>query len=251
VENIKKWLESDTPDYHSGVRLFAQHSKNRSLLHYLTRKGDKAMSKLRYELEKIAHIRTPAIGRRAPRIATVANKVKPATTAPVPVVTLPPSPVLAVRITIDPEGKINPKDLPEHLRILYEKNVEDYKLLRGAHADMKVAKTKNERKKYRKLIAKLDDAIAAHWALIDQWVATGTAPAPATGTATGTANSPLSPQEVNTFRTYLSRGLAEPDKITAGKRDTMQERLSALLADGQKFDDDTVVKLTELGFKME
>jgi hypothetical protein len=247
MEKIKKWLQSNTPDYNAGVLLFAQHSRNRSLLHYFTRKGEVAMFKLRYELGKIAGSQQSAVGSRQSAVGSrsrqsAVNAVKlPTANRQLPTATVPPERQLP--------ANINPADLPEHLRILYDKNVEDYKLLRGAHAAMAVAKTKNERKKLRREIAKLDDAIEKHWALIDEWLATGKLP-----TATANCQLPtgsLTPQEVNTYRTYISRGLAEPDKLTDEKRATMQERILSLIADGQKFDDETITKLTALGFEIE
>jgi hypothetical protein len=259
MNELKQWLESNTPDYNAGVLLFAKHSKNRSLLHFFTRKGEKAMSKLRYELGKLAHTIPPVI-RKAPPAASLRLKNTKQAKPSLPSLT-------QERLVIDPGGKIKPEELPKHLRILYYKNVEEYKLLRGAHAAMAVAKTKHERKKYRKQIEKLDDAIAAHWALIDQWLDAGGQLPAAEGqlptadsqlptaegqlpTATATATA-LTPQEVNAYRTYISRGLAEPDKITAGKRETIQERITALLTGGQKFDDETVAKLTALEFSFE
>jgi hypothetical protein len=236
MEEIKQWLSSNTPDYNTGVLLFAKHSRNKSLLHYFTRKGDTAILKLRYELGKIA-------GTGEKSFAPVVRR--PLSPLPTPSQS---SPIKSVeRTVIDAEGKINPNDLPEYLRILYEKNVEDYKLLRGAHAAMAVAKTKAERKKLRKEIAKLDDAITKHWALIDEWIASGTGKKSFAPAATGS----LTPQDVNAYRTYISRGLAEPDKLTDDKRATMQERITALLADGQKFDEETLPKLTALGFSLE
>jgi hypothetical protein len=231
-EDIKKWFESKTPDYNAGVLLFSIHSKNRSLLHYFTRKGNVAMDKLRYELGKIAN-GTP--------VAPKPNRS--ASTSSQPVQSPQPEPVVE-RTVIDSEGKINPADLPEHLRTLYNRNVEDYKILRGAHAAMAVAKTKAERRTLRKQIAKLDDAIAAHWQTIDEWLATGKLPA----TTDKLPTEQLTPQDVNAYRTYISRGIAESDKITDKKREIMQERISALLAGGQKFDEETIAKLTALGF---
>jgi hypothetical protein len=238
-EDIKKWLEGNTPDYNVGVLLFSKHSRNRSLQHFFTRKGDSGstMLKLRYELGKIANGAPVAHKPKAvPHSPLTAGRKAPLPTAPAD-----------CRLTIDPDGKINPNDLPEHLRTLYDKNVEDYKLLRGAHAAMAVAKTKNERKKLRKQIAKLDDAITAHWAIIDEWVASGKLPAESDKQPTGA----LTPQDVNAYRTYISRGVADPDKLTAGKREIIQERIAALIAGGQKFDNETIAKLTALGFKIE
>ena len=234
-EDIKKWLESNTPDYNTGVLLFSKYSRNRSLLHFFTRKGDVAMFKLRYELGKLAN-GTPAVstGRRL-----AAGSKSP---LPVAVRQLP-----AIPAERQLPANVNPDDLPEHLRILYNKNVEDYKLLRGAHAAMAVAKTKNERKKLRREIAKLDDAIEKHWAIIDEWVATGKLPAASDKQPTES----LTPQDVNAYRTYISRGIAEPDKLTEGKRLILQERITALIAGGQKFDEETIVKLSALGFKIE
>lgn len=228
-EDIKKWLGSGTPDYNTGVLLFAKYSRNRSLLHYFSRKGNVAMLKLRYELGKLAN-GTP-----------VAHKPLPVNRSPL---TVNPSPLTVNPSPLAVNRSIDPNDLPEHLRILYDKNVEDYKLLRGAHAAMAAAKTKNERKKFRKEIAKLDDAIAKHWAIIDEWVASGTLPAATDKLPT----EQLTPQDVNAYRTYISRGIADPEKLTDEKRVTMQERISALIAGGQKFDEETMAKLTALGF---
>lgn len=242
MEDIKKWLQSNTSDYNAGVLLFAKHSRNKSLLHYFTRKGEVAMHKLCYELEKIAVVGNRTHAAFSVKLPT-ANRRQPATPSNCQLPAIPAERKLP--------ANINPADLPEHLRILYDKNVEDYKLLRGAHAAMAVAKTKNERKKLRKEIAKLDDAIEKHWALIDEWVATGRTGAPVCAPPTTANGQPLTPQEVNAYRTYISRGLAEPGKLTDEKRTTMQERIFALIADGQKFDDETMSKLTALGFEIE
>jgi hypothetical protein len=92
-------------------------------------------------------------------------------------------------------------------------------------------------------------SIIAQWAVIDEWVASGKLLA---DIVRAKNLSPLlTPQDVNAYRTYISRGIAEPDKLTEDKRATMQERIAALLADGQKFDEETMAKLTALGFKLE
>jgi hypothetical protein len=231
-EDVKKWLESKTPDYNTGVLLFSKHSKNRSLLHYFTRKGNVAMDKLRYELGKIAGSSVQLAARSRQLSAAPTQQLNNSTIQ---------QPATAVRTL--PTATV--ADLPEHLRTLYNKNVEDYKILRGAHAAMAVAKTRAERKKFRKQIAKLDDAIAAHWKIIDDWVASGA------DVQAKNLSPLLSPQDINAYRTYISRGIAEPDKITEEKRATMQERITALLASGQKFDDTTVEKLIALGFTLE
>jgi hypothetical protein len=114
---------------------------------------------------------------------------------------------------------------------------------------MDAAKDMANRRKYRREVDKLDDAIAARWKTINEWLASGKLPATTDDDQLPAGSLTL--QDVNAYRTYISRGIAEPDKITEEKRATMQERITALIAGGQKFDDTTVEKLMALGFTTE
>jgi hypothetical protein len=231
MDDVKKWLESDAPDYTAGVTLFTRYNKNRAILQWLSRVGEKhGMSKLRYELGKIAQI--PNVSKKQ-KTAKAVDNYKPSVLKP-------------ERLHIDVDGNIKRDDLPPELQTLYDGNVEKYKIIRGAHADMKVAKTKNARKKLRIQIAKLDDDITNNWEAIDNWVKTAVLPENNDNEDTGITldeNGKLTPQQVNTFRTYISRAIAEPDKIDEKKREVLQARITAMLNDGQSFDEETVEKL--------
>ncbi|MDR1984089.1 MAG: hypothetical protein LBQ28_04630 [Prevotellaceae bacterium] len=237
MNDIKKWLESETPDYYAGISLLSKYSKNKAILHYLNRKV--VMSKLRYELDKIASGSKSIVKKQT----IVLDEKHP------PKIDQQPK---AERAIIDIEGKIKYEDLPDNLKILYDKNTEKYKILRGAHAEMKAVKGKTKRQKLRKQIAELDDAIAKNWDIIDKWVAEGKASEDDNIDITLEGeNADLTPQQVNAIRTYISRSLAEPEKIDDKKREKIQERINAMLANQQNFDDETIAKLKELGFTTE
>jgi hypothetical protein len=233
MDDIRQWIESDTSDYTTGVTLFSKYNKNRAVLQWLIRVGERrGMSKLRYELGKFVKTQ-PAVKRQ--KIA-VNNNIAPV--------------IKQERVHIDVDGKINREDLPAELQILYDKTAEMYKIMRGAHADMSVAKSKNARKKLRKQIAELDDKITANWEAINNWVLTQKLPDNDENNTSG-GDSKLTPQQVNTYRTYISRALAESDKIDDAKRATVQERITAMLNNSQSFDGETIEKLKSLGFNTE
>jgi len=240
MEDVKKWLDSKTPDYNAGVLLFSKHSRNASLLHYFQRKGGVAMSKLRYELEKIAGIDHF-------KVAAKVKKQRATTTGTTTV-----QPAKEERVKINTDGSIKREDLPEELRALFDQNTEDYKVMRGAHAAMAASKNKDERKALRGQIDALDDAIAARWATIDHWVATGELPKDAGSDDAAAANGNLSPQQINAYRTYISRyTTTDVAKLNDVKRKELQKRIYLMLAAGQNFDEATITKLHELGFNTE
>ncbi|MDR1554218.1 MAG: hypothetical protein LBS69_12290 [Prevotellaceae bacterium] len=236
MEDIKKWLESKTPDYTTGVLLFNKYSKNRAIAQWLVRVGEKrGMSKLVYELRRILE-KSP---NRKFYIPKLRNEEKP---------TLAQNPAEFKQkpIIIDIEGRIKRENLPEQLRVLYDENVEKYKILRGAHASLEQEKHQRQRKKLRRQIAELDDKIAKNWEAIDHWAVTQELPGDENITPGGAGK--LTPQQVNSYRTYISRTIANPDKIDDKKHATAQERITALISDGQAFDEITVEKLNALGF---
>jgi hypothetical protein len=232
MEEVKKWLESEAPDFITGIALFAKYNKNKAILQWLTRVGEKrGMSKLVYELQKIvknASSRKMAMPKPRRAVITI-EKLKPD------------------RIIIDTEGKIKREDLPEAILKLYDENVKNYKVMRGAHAAMFEAKNKNQRKKLRRQIAELDDKIASNWEVIDNCVLNQKLPDDNENITLGD-DGKLIPRQVNTFRTYISRALAEPDNMDGDKRAKVQERITAMLNDGQSFDEETIEKLKSLGF---
>ena len=253
MEDVKKWLESETPDFDAGVSLFAKYSKNRAVLLFLQRKGAAKMSKLRYELEKIAGATksvTELIKEQRNKEnerPSIAVKSKQGAGKDVKKTT---ANTVVERVLIVEDGKINRDDLPENLRVFYDQNVEYYKQLRGAHAKMAEAKNKAARKKWRKEVEKLDDAITTRWTAIDAWVKNQTSDNDDEDieNITLSEDEKLTPQQVNAFRTYISRGIAEPDKLNDVKREVMQERIDLMVKNEQNFDDETISKLKELGF---
>jgi hypothetical protein len=238
MEDIKKWLDSETPDYNAGVMLFAKHNKSKAVLNWLSRIGEtRGISKLRYELEKIANIQ-PKVQTQALQKTKLAVLKQNNDALPVQ------------RVTIDVDGKIKREDLPQEMQILYDKIVKDHKLLRGVHEAMKITRSNAKLQKLRKKLADFDDEITKGWKAINQWATTNVLPDNIDTDNDETVineDSKLTPQQVNAFRTYISRAIAEPDKIEA-KRDKIQLRITAMLLGGQYFDDSTIETLTNLGF---
>ncbi|MDR0754184.1 MAG: hypothetical protein LBF04_02225 [Prevotellaceae bacterium] len=231
-DDIKKWIESDAPDYTTGVALFSKYNRNKAILQWLSRVGAKrGMSKLVYELQ---------------RINKTAIKYKHIA---MPVMTQKTTALKHERIQIDVEGKIKREDLPVQLQKLYDENVEKYKIMRGAHATMIETKHKNQRKKLRTQITQFDDKISANWGKIDAWAKTQILPDD--NSNENIITDKLTPQQVNAFRTYISRYIAEPDKLDDKKHKKLQQRITAMINDNQSFDYETIEKLKSLGFNTE
>ena len=122
--------------------------------------------------------------------------------------------------------------------------------MRGAHSAMIEARSKIQRKKLRKQIAELDDEITTNWEKIDNWVLNQKLPVDEENNTLG-GDGKLTPQQVNTFRTYISRALAEPDNLDDAKRATVQKRITAMLNNSQSLYGETIKKLKSLGFNTE
>ena len=240
MEEVKKWLESKTADYSVGTALFARYCKNRSIYNYLVRVGEKrGMSKLIYELQKIAKVEHK-VAKQAVTKTDNTNEIVQKTE----------------QLIILQESKIQRDKLPEELIPLYDKNVEDYKIMRGAHAAMVEAKSKNAAKKLRTQIVELDEKIAERWEKLDQWHQTNELPDDLGDEEINKdivigEDGKLTPKQVNAIRTYISRAMAEPDKIDDEKRVKIQQRITAMITDGQSFDEQTIKKLNELNFTTE
>ncbi|MDR2127348.1 MAG: hypothetical protein LBP63_11045 [Prevotellaceae bacterium] len=241
MDDVKKWIESDAPDYITGVALFSKYNRNRAIAQWLGRVGEKrGMSKLRYEMEKLAlHIPKPKTGKK-PELQ-IEKKQWPTYNIP---------PIKPERLIIDVEGKIKFEDLPDELQPLYLQIVEKYRIMRSAHQAMIASKSTQERSEFYLMLREFDDIISKNWAIIDNWYINSELPNSPTNEDAGGGCS-LTPQQVNAFRTYISRSVAEPDKIDDERRKTIQQRITAMIDNNQSFDEQTIEKLKTLGFNTE
>ncbi|MDR0419352.1 MAG: hypothetical protein LBH34_03985, partial [Prevotellaceae bacterium] len=170
MEDIKRWLKSDTPDYTEGVALFKKYSRSYALIHYFLRKEN--LGKLKYELEKLDRV-----GAKPIAVRSGLKKVVPPT--------MPGVKTGAngdngegekYRVRLDKGGKIRPEDLPTVLREYYDRNADEHKLMRSLHEKLKLADSGEKRAEISKELVALDNAIAGRWDALDKWAQTGKLP---------------------------------------------------------------------------
>jgi hypothetical protein len=184
-------------DYTTGFNLFCKYSKQLSVQSHLARKEDP--ERLFYKLEQlleqpdIAESKTP----RIPIIVqaqtkTEANEAK-------------------IRLNAASKGKVNPEDLPDTLKPLYDQVSDAHKKSRSIHEKMKQAKNEKARAGFRKELVKLDDFIRGGWVVIDHYIATGELPVKEEKAET-------TAKDVTAARTFLSRGLKMLETVSEDKK---------------------------------
>ena len=240
---IGAWLESPDKDYAAGLVLFGKYSRNRGMLQMFYRK--RLPDKLEYELKKLSE-----------RASIRPANIDPETVAAISAVQkITNSEVVSIEENTEKENadrtderieteyppsyserpnKIRREDLPEDLHRLYDKNVEDYKLMRAVHEKMKLAGADEERAKFRAELDRYDDAVRDRWAAMDAWAENGTLPEKKTE-----HSGKLSVQEVNKHRATISRKLGELERGISdeGKKEQaatdLRNAVEALSDDGQ------------------
>jgi len=209
AKEIKAWLESGK-DFNAGYLLFVRFSHNRAMALQFARKGAAMASKLEYELQKILD--------RGVIIDAPVMPIKTVIVAQEHAQYLAASEGLILhheKKTDLISGKINPDELPEPMKLLFDFNSEKHKLMRALHERMKLAKKDGERAEIRKELVSLDDLVSANWKLIDFFLETGKIPESAPD------KDPESYKEINAARSYLSRGIKGIEKLTGEKHEKM------------------------------
>lgn len=223
MQTINEWLASDR-DYASGLALLAQYSKNRILLQSLSRKT--MPGKLEYELRKLS---------KTPELPVVP-----------PSNTLPATDPVPTPIPIEGKPKINPDDLPDHLRQLWQETAEKYRLARAVHEQLKLKTEADQRAPLIEQLENYQKEIRANWEVIDTW--------------TKEQNQEISSvtvdeKRINANRKYLSEGKKTVASLfgapRAKKLEAMQRRINELLSAGEKFDPENQKELEELGMKFD
>lgn len=223
MQTINEWLAGNR-DYASGLALLAKYSKNRILLQNLSRKPMPA--KLEYELHKLSKTPEPPVVPPADLLPATAPK---------------PAPAL-----IGGKPKVNPDDLPDHLRQLWQETAEKYRLARATHEQLKLLTDADQRAPLIEQLENYRKEIRANWDVIDTW---------AKEQSQGNSSVTVDEKRVNANRKYLSEGKKSVTSLfgapRAKKLEAMQRRINELLAAGEKFDPENQKELEELGMKFD
>lgn len=183
-------------------------------------------AKLEYELHKLS--KTP----ESPVVPPA--DVLPAT-APEPT----PAP-------IGGKPKVNPDDLPDHLRQLWQETAEKYRLARATHEQLKLLADADQRAPLIEQLENYRKEIRTNWEVIDTW---------AKEQSQGNSSVTVDEKRVNANRKYLSEGKKSVTSLfgapRAKKLEAMQRRINELLAAGEKFDPENQKELEELGMKFD
>lgn len=231
-EEIEIYL-ADKPnkrDYTTGYNLFCKYSKQLSVQSHLARKEDP--ERLFYKLEQL--LEQPDIAEsKTPRIPVIVQaqtktEVNEAET----------------RLNAVSKGKINPADLPEELKTLFNKVSDAHKKSRSMHEKMKLAKTEKARASFRKGLLNLDDFIRNGWAILDHYVLTGELPVKEEKTE-------VTAKDIAAAGTFLSRGLKLLETVPEDKKAELVAKLKArydiLVSAKREFDLKTIETLTKHG----
>lgn len=217
MDTINEWLENGK-DYNTGLALLMKHSKNRVLLQTLSRKNIPA--KLEYELRKIN-----------------GNNLRES----IPVSGITP---LVDSLKMVESPKVDPADLPDHLKILWDETAEKYRLSRATHEQIKQMTDAKNRAAHIEILENYRQEIRANWGVIDDWVK---------GRNTGINSDSIDDKRISANRKYLSEGKKNLEKlngaIRAKKLEAMQRRINELLLVGEKFEAANQKELEELDLK--
>lgn len=233
ILDIVSYLGSADPDFDAGFALFCKYSRNRTAMDWISRRRDKA--KLLYELGKLAGSTAPAnpsaSSDQAVFSAAVAYQPAPEKKAgkePLP------ADVIKANIRTFDDRRTRRSELPPELQEVYDRNAEDYKLRRGFHEKMKMARTDADRAVFRQKVLETDARIQAGWKLIDDFFTRS-----AVAAVTESFNE-------STCRSYISKALHR-EKNSPKQVATCKARVAALLDHDCHLDEGTLEQLQKKG----
>lgn len=214
---IKEWLNGGK-EYATGLILLVKYSRNRNLIQHLSRKP--WPEKLEYELRKICKEHESIV---IPSLKEV----------------VPPD---KDRVRIGEKSKVNPDDLPEHLKQLWNETAEKYRLARAIHEQLKLQTKADQRAPLVEQLETYRKEIRANWDVIDSWVSER-------NQEVNTAV--IDEKRINANRKYLSEGKKAVMSLSGASRakklEGMQRRINELLSAGEKFDPENQKELENLG----
>ncbi len=162
-QEIQKYLQQENPDFNTGFSLFCRFSRNQSLMSWIGRKKD--MAKLIYELQKLLKAPFLKENHQAENHIIRFNKFMNEIPAP-----NPSDDELETRFKTFDDRKTRRSDLDEEHQAIYDAVAEDFKLRRGLHEKMKMAKDDSSRADFRKRILDVQERIEEGWKKIDAYL---------------------------------------------------------------------------------
>ena len=215
-EEIREYLSKPNPDFETGFSLFCRYSRNQSLMSWIGRKKD--MARLLFELQKLEKLNlqvNPQAAILAARYNTPVSAIGQRVTAPGPQITFK---------TFD-ERRTRRADLSPEMQKIYDQITEEYKLRRGYHEKLKMAKTDADRASFRERLLISQNKIEEGWKQIDAWLL-----------EKEKANSDKG-FNASTYRSYITKTLKKGDGMSALQRDTVRVRAKALIDAGEVLGD--------------
>jgi len=236
IPEIQSYLQQPNPDFNSGFALFCKYSPNRILIESIGRRHDQGM--LLYELEKISNsgFYSPIPGPTpVPTVQLIQAQAEKPEAALVPAVknvevTVDPSLKKALSFRTYDDRRTSRRDLPPDLQTEYDANSEAYRLRRGFHEKMKLAKTDKDRAYFRTQILVTQDEINKRWKKIDDYL------------AQAAEESQEKAFNEKSARAYISKAL-KADTITDARAAGVRARVKALLDHGCNITDETIQAL--------
>lgn len=215
-EEIREYLSKPNPDFETGFSLFCRYSRNQSLMSWIGRKKD--MARLLFELQKLEKLNlqvNPQAAILAARYNTPVSAIGQRVTGPGPQITFK---------TFD-ERRTRRADLSPEMQKIYDQITEEYKLRRGYHEKLKMAKTDADRASFRERLLISQNKIEEGWKQIDAWLL-----------EQEKANSDKG-FNASTYRSYITKTLNKGDGMSALQRDTVRVRAKALIDAGEVLGD--------------
>ena len=157
-EEIREYLSKPNPDFETGFSLFCRYSRNQSLMSWIGRKKD--MARLLFELQKLEKLNlqvNPQAAILAARYNTPVSAIGQRVTGPGPQITFK---------TFD-ERRTRRADLSPEMQKIYDQITEEYKLRRGYHEKLKMAKTDADRASFRERLLISQNKISEHRAFFN------------------------------------------------------------------------------------
>lgn len=233
IQEIHDFLTGGILDFNEGFALFCKYSRNESLMSWIGRKKD--MDRLIYNLRKLNGFTDLKVNPRHADMLIRYNKAPDAV-----VIAKPDTPAgqqaengKIIFRTYD-ERRTRRGDLPEELQKVYDEIADDYKLRKAYHEKMKIAKTDDERAKFRENLMETEDRIRKGWSSIDSYLLARSQTA---------VNTEF---KETTIRSYISKKLKK-ESLTPADIEQLRIRVKALQDNNCTFTEAVAEKLRALG----
>jgi hypothetical protein len=127
--------------------------------------------------------------------------------------------------------KVNPEDLPEEMRPLYDEIAQKHKEMRSIHEKMKLAQSDEARAEFRQQLVECDDFVSSGWKQIDDFMLLKLQPendeAKKEEIPAGEQKEAASDiaKDISAARTYLSRNIVEFKKAEEKDKPKLKKKI--------------------------